>query len=252
MDKKKKRTRLVAKNIDWSLFKERVKEVSGNRFLYPIADALGVDRGKFSDKCKGNNVTLGDVVTIADKYDCSIDYLLGRNDKKQLIPPADKPLLYSDCIRLFSRFFEWGLFRMDDDSKDNVHFSNEIVQYIYENIIKMRSLYLGDTITLDVYNTWLDGLCNDFQYPIISPDDVKFFDENLGNNFSPADLKNFPSLDAWKIIRQPIPELSERELLKAYANELAYYASVTKIFKVKSSEYINEIKPVVEKSNIDF
>lgn len=205
-------------NFNGDQFTERLLKASGHKYQKEVAADLGIPEGTLSRKSNGNGLIINDLIAISDKYDCSIDYLLGRKEQKQIDMLSDKPLKYSDFARMISRFFEVGLFKKDD----NLNFDNVVAQYIY-NIL--RSQYFNDSLPEDIagniYKLLLDGICNEFDYPIISPERVHVYDDALKTVNG-----TFPDFDTWKFIRQPIPELSEQELLKAYAVELAYYGSL--------------------------
>lgn len=236
---------VVNGNFNADLFKQRLKEVSGRKYFKDIADDCNINASTLSKKCNGDGLSHADLLLIAAKYECSIDYLLGiseiKSSPKEIAPSPKEPLTYSSYARSISDFFNDRLYALDDKIIDAVALNNEIAQYIFSNIVSMRTLLANDTISQDVYNTWLDGLCNDFNYRVVSPASI-VLEDSMGSE------KPFPDFDAWKFIKNPIPSLSERELLKAYACELELYSDLP--FKLKYDDLSYAIIKPTSKNQI--
>lgn len=224
------------------LFKQRLKEVSGKNQTQ-IAQDCSLSKGTLNKRinAKDGHLTVFDLMDFAQKYDCSIDYLVGLSDVRKKNTPEEKaPLKYSSYARFISDCFHEGLYTLDDTCIDKLALSNEIAKYIFDNILSMRALLVNDTITQDVYNTWLDGLCNDFDYLVISPASI-VLEKKDGSGQT-----TFPDFENWKFIKQPIPTLSERELLKAYACELDLYHDIPFRLDYEDLSYAI-IKPTTDK-----
>jgi hypothetical protein len=113
---------------------------------------------------------------------------------------------------------------LDDTTIDSIGLHGDIARYLFKNIVTMYKLLSDGAISLDVYNTWLDGLCNDFDYLVVSPASIQLnigVDENDNDNTVP-----FPCFSSWVEIKEPIETLSERDLYMCYASELEMYHDI--------------------------
>lgn len=212
-------------NFNSDLFKARLKEVSQRKHLKEIAADCGLIASTLSKKCRGEGLSASDLLIFAEKYGCSIDYLFGLGSSKQITkepePQQKQPLRYSTYARFVSDCFISGLYVLDDTTIDSIGLHSDIARYIFKNIVIMYKLLSDDAITSDVYNTWLDGLCNDFDYLVVSPASIQLTVGDDENN-----TVSFPNFLAWVQIKEPIETLSERDLYKSYAAELELYKGV--------------------------
>ena len=212
-------------NFNSDLFKARLKEVSQRKHLKEIAADCGLIASTLSKKCRGEGLSTSDLLIFAEKYGCSIDYLFGLGSSKQITkepePQPKQPLRYSTYARFVSDCFISGLYVLDDTTIDSIGLNSDIARYIFKNIVIMYKLLSDDAITSDVYNTWLDGLCNDFDYLVVSPASIQLTVGDDENN-----TVSFPNFLAWVQIKEPIETLSERDLYKSYAAELELYKGV--------------------------
>lgn len=234
-------------NYNADLFLTRLKEVSGHKYQKDIAADLFLNEPTLSKKITGETKwSCSELLQISRKYKCSIDYLLGLDVTKPASNEPEPPFKYPMYARTISNCFCSGLYVPDDTLMDDIGLHNDVARYIFLNIRKMFKNLADGNITKDIYNTWLDGLCNDFDYIVYSPASIKLELPNNKSIFSVNDelhttdaeiLRNeltmientkvsFPSFAAW-VEMKPENDLSERDLYRHYASELELYGDVS-------------------------
>ena len=236
-------------NYNADLFLTRLKEVSGHKYQKDIAADLFLNEPTLSKKITGETKwSCSELLQISRKYKCSIDYLLGLDVTKPAANEPEPPFKYPMFARAISNCFRSGIYVLDDTEMDDIlmRFHNDVARYICKNIIMMYKILSDGAITQDVYDTWLDGLCNDFDYRVVSPASIKLELPNNISIFSVNDelhttdaeiLRNeltmtenttvsFPSFATW-VEMKPENDLSERDLYRHYASELELYGDVS-------------------------
>ena len=206
------------------IFKMRLKEVSGKNQTQ-VAKDLDMSKDNLNKKISGEtgkgHLSVFDLMQIAEKYDCSIDYLLGLSDR-MAITSSDEVLL-SDVIKVFDALFEKGVFSMDSDS---VKFSNDVFNYFYAELKRIRQLKDTGTITDNDYKNLLKGLVSDFAgYSFMDSSTVaqieKECKELSGKDFH---LLNFTE---WKEKESDMfkywDDISDRQLYKCYVEDTYFF-----------------------------
>ena len=211
---------------DADVVKRRLKEKS-KKNQSQCAEDLGLSTTCLSRKLNNNagELNVSDLLKIAEKYDCSIDYLLGLSDSDSNIKTQkteDTPALrYPDFIKSLVAFLDLGCLEVKKDNAGAVTFTagNEIADFIINGVMRMRELYINGSIDDDTFKTYLNGLFNDFDYKIVSHAFVQSFTKRAGSGANMT-LTEITSFDDWKKYNNPIKGLSERDLILGYASEL--------------------------------
>jgi len=69
------------------MFTNRFREIVQNRSItaYRVAKDTGISQGLMAEYNRGEKIpTVQNLIKIADYFDCSVDYLLGRTDKPEV------------------------------------------------------------------------------------------------------------------------------------------------------------------------
>ena len=210
---------------DKDIVKKRLKEVAGKSFK-EIGEEIGINNltAKLSGIKNRSHLTVFDLMAISEKYDCSIDYLLGLSERVAINNAGD--VLLTDIIKVFDTLFEKGVYSLDSD---NIQLSNDVLNYLYTEIKAMQRLKNSGSLSRDNYETWLNGLCTDFQYYALhSPSTLKQLEKELKKCHN-RDF-HFLSFDEWKEKEKEMflhwGDMSDRQLYKCYVEDVCLFYDV--------------------------
>lgn len=235
------------RNYDADLFLTRLKEVSGHKYQKDIAADLVLNESKLSKKITGETKwSCDELLQISSKYKCSIDYLLGLDVTRPASNEPEPPFKYPMYARTISNCFCSGIYIPDDTLMDDIELHNDVARYIFSSIRTMYKNLTDGNITTDIYNTWLDGLCNDFNYIVYSPESIEI---DLGKVATDSITQvSFPNFVAWLQMKkhEDIKDLSTRDLYKHYARQLEKIGLQNDKFKLSLDDDSNGLMELLE------
>lgn len=148
---------------DADFFKARLKHVSGKN-LTQIADDMNLSKDNLSKKIsneKGKgHLSVDDLMLIAEKYNCSIDYLLGLGESIRI---SNNDLTsFTEIIKVFSSLFDKGVLKISSDSE--IEFCNDVFPFLLNRIKQKKLAVAAGYDTDEDFDLWLKGLCRNFDY----------------------------------------------------------------------------------------
>lgn len=149
-------------------FSTRIKELRTSLKMTQsdFASSIGSSQNALSGYENGDRAPSCEIlVTIAEKYNVSIDWLCGLSNKKNLTNE------YSTYYDVLKDFVQLCTIKYDDGSKnlvtasivnssDNIHFivkNDDVFNAFFTNWSKMYNLLQENVINSDIYNQWLEG-----------------------------------------------------------------------------------------------
>lgn len=140
-------------NIDHVLFLNRLKEKSGLKTQAAIAADCGMSAGTLSKKIRGDGLNFDDLLQFYEKYGATPDYLLGMDKRKRTDWQRDNLCKYTDLISLIVKLLRHNVISSTGSS---FSINDPILKYVIDSVLKFSGL-LGDTITQDDFDIWIDG-----------------------------------------------------------------------------------------------
>lgn len=218
---KKKKTKKAG--FDGELFLERLLYVSGFRYQKEIADDCGINTTSFSRMINGSQeISLDDLMLFANKYHCSIDYLLGLGES---ISVSDYELTsFAEIIRVFSALFDKGVFKVSAGS--DVEFCNDIFPFLWDEVKRMKRNVINGNNRKEDFETWLKGFCLRFDYLFPNLETLQDLEkdfERMKETFGFDDsAKLFKSYADWKkeCDDNGVSFKSELDSFSAYADDV--------------------------------
>lgn len=156
-----KKAKIKRAGFDGDLFLDRLLTVSGFRYQKEIAEDCGINTTSFSRMINGSQeISLDDLMLFANKYHCSIDYLLGLGES---IAISDYTLTsFTEIIRVFSALFDKGVFKISSDSE--IEFCNDVFPFLWDEIKRMKLNVINGVIRKEDFETWVKGFCLKFDF----------------------------------------------------------------------------------------
>lgn len=152
----------------------RIKELraSLNLTQTEFAESLNTTQAALSGYERGDRTPSLDIlITIAQKYNTSIDWICGTNNKKTL---NNEFRTYYDVLKtlvdLCSTKYEYNDKSLITpsliESSNNIHFvikDDLVINTFFSNWKKMYSLLQEKVINNDIYTQWLDGQLSEYK-----------------------------------------------------------------------------------------
>ena len=194
----------------------RMIELTKGMTQKEIEEKTGISQPSYS-KIINNQQRLSadNLLKLADAFDVSADWILGRTDEKTapMLQPQTKDISYGDIFKVFSSLlYQRGIHAIPesfiDTHRNNVTLSNTQSLYMNDKIIgSIISVWAGTvTAPTNVYNTWCEDCIEKYsQIPYLGWDSAiqGAYNYYFGSApVSPETLKDFQEhiLDIFKEI----------------------------------------------------
>ena len=169
---------------------KRINEVKGNLSQFEFAKEIGSSQSVISKILSGDPPSITVLTGIANKYNVSIDWLLGLSSRKSLKDFSSyddtNPITYSDIIAFLIDLLKNNSVSFERGEQDcitiNDHFIGDLVS-------SASSLLMTNPETIDV---WLENTAKNYDIPLVKWTAAvnTLYNASIGHHSSLEILKN--------------------------------------------------------------